>query len=136
MNMRVGGVVCVGTIMLCCAAAQSNSDAGWVGVWQGELDGQPSVILTLAEDTGTLEGTLVLNIITREGGQPHIVARQPPQAAVIGNVGFGLGHIDRRIPVQHRISLSSFPRKRESIHPPARRPEMDSRFRGNDCKYN
>jgi hypothetical protein len=28
--------------------------------------------------------------------------------------------------------LSSFPRKRESIHPPARGPEMDSRFRGND----
>ncbi len=77
MNMRMGGVVCVGMIMLCCAAAQSNSDAGWLGVWRGELDGQPSVILTLGEDTGTLEGTLVLNIITREGGQPHIVAYEP-----------------------------------------------------------
>jgi hypothetical protein len=65
-------------IMMCCAAAQSNSNSGWVGVWQGELDGQPSVILTLAEDTGTLEGTLVLNIIKREeGGQAHIVAHEP-----------------------------------------------------------
>ena len=77
MNIRMGGAVCVGMMMLCRAAAQPNSDAGWVGVWQGELDGQPSVILTLAEDTGTLEGTLVLNIVTRDGGQPHIVARQP-----------------------------------------------------------
>lgn len=77
MNIRMGGVVCVGMIMMCCAAAQSNSDSGWVGVWQGELDGQPSVILTLAEDTGALEGTLVLNIIKREGGQAHIVAHEP-----------------------------------------------------------
>jgi hypothetical protein len=77
MNIRMGGVVCVGMMMLCRAAAQSNSDAGWVGVWQGELDGQPSVVLTLAEDTGTLEGTLVLNIISRDGGEPHIVAHQP-----------------------------------------------------------
>lgn len=77
MNIRMGGVVCIGMIMLCRAAAQPNSDAGWVGVWQGELDGQPSVVLTLAEDTGTLEGTLVLNIISREGGQPHIVAHEP-----------------------------------------------------------
>jgi hypothetical protein len=77
MNIRMGGVVCVGMTILCCASAQSNSDTGWVGVWQGELDGQPSVILTLAEDTGTLEGTLVLNIISRKGGEPHIVAREP-----------------------------------------------------------
>jgi len=77
MNIRMGGVVCVGMIMMCCAAAQPNSDSGWVGVWQGELDGQPSVILTLAEDTGTLEGTLVLNIIKREGGgQAHIVRHE------------------------------------------------------------
>ena len=77
MDIRMGGVVCVGMIMMCCAAAQSNSGSGWVGVWQGELDGQPSVILTLAEDTGALEGTLVLNIIKREGGQAHIVAHEP-----------------------------------------------------------
>ena len=77
MNIRMGGLVCAGMIGLCCAAAQSNPDSEWVGVWQGELDGQPSVILTLAKDTGTLEGTLVLNIISRERGEAHIVAHEP-----------------------------------------------------------
>jgi hypothetical protein len=48
----------------------------WVGVWQAELDGQPSAILTLGEDTGSLEGTLVLNGINREGGQPRIAVRE------------------------------------------------------------
>ena len=55
----------------------SISPSEWVGVWQGELDGQPAVVLTLAQDNGALEGTLVLNIITRDGGQPHIMAREP-----------------------------------------------------------
>lgn len=48
----------------------------WLGVWQGQLDGLPCVVLTLAEDSGTLEGTLFLNIITRDNGSPHIVARE------------------------------------------------------------
>ena len=77
MNIRIGGIVCVGMIVLCCAAAQSNSNSGWVGVWQGELDGQPSVILTLAEDTGTLAGTLVVNIINRQDGRARVVAGEP-----------------------------------------------------------
>ena len=37
MDIRMCGVVCVGMIMMCCAAAQSNSDAGWVGVWRGQI---------------------------------------------------------------------------------------------------
>jgi len=77
MRIRMWGIVCVGMIALCSAASQSDTEAGWVGVWQGELDGQPSVILTLAEDTGTLEGTLVLNIINREDGQARVVAHEP-----------------------------------------------------------
>jgi hypothetical protein len=77
MDMRMGGVVCVAISLLGIAWAQPSKDAGWVGVWQGQLDGQPSVNLTLAEDTGKIEGTMVLNIISREGGPPHIVARQP-----------------------------------------------------------
>ena len=60
----------------CLAAVQSSSPTDWIGVWQGELDGQPSVILTLAADEGTLQGTLVLNGISREGGTPHIAVRE------------------------------------------------------------
>ena len=57
-------------------AAQSSSSSNWVGVWQGELDGIPSIVLTLATDGGTLQGTLVLNGINNEGGKPHIAVRE------------------------------------------------------------
>jgi hypothetical protein len=58
-----------GTVM-----AQSQSNAQWLGVWHAELDGQPSVILTLADDTGSLGGTVVLNLIEKEpGGSAHVV---------------------------------------------------------------
>jgi hypothetical protein len=42
MRIRMWGIVCVGMIALCSAASQSDTEAGWVGVWQGELDGQPA----------------------------------------------------------------------------------------------
>src|SRR3569833_2360431 len=57
-------------------ASQSNNPSDWVGVWQAQLDGQPSTILTLAADDGTLQGTLVLNGISRDGGSPHIAVRE------------------------------------------------------------
>jgi hypothetical protein len=60
----------------CVAAVQSSASADWIGVWQGELDGQPSVILTLAADGGMLEGTLVLNGISRDGGAPRVAVRE------------------------------------------------------------
>ncbi|HEX4758750.1 MAG TPA: hypothetical protein VH308_12235 [Terracidiphilus sp.] len=49
----------------------------WAGVWQGELDGHPSVVLTLANDTGQLGGTVVLNIIQKENGDAREVAKEP-----------------------------------------------------------
>ena len=69
--------LCALLIAATALAHQSSSTSDWIGVWQGELDGQPSVTLTLAEDTGMLEGTLVLNIISRDNGQPQIIAREP-----------------------------------------------------------
>src|ERR1700734_3701683 len=59
------------------AFAQSGGDATWIGVWQGTLDGQPSVTLTLAEDSGDLGGTIFLNVIPREGGKTHVVRTEP-----------------------------------------------------------
>jgi hypothetical protein len=68
-----------GMVTLCaCAAAQSPNDSAWTGVWQGELDGQPAVTLTLADDGGALGGTVVFNLVEREdGGMPHVVSIQP-----------------------------------------------------------
>jgi hypothetical protein len=69
--------LCALLIATTTAVAQSDNPSNWVGVWQGELDRQPSVVLTLAQDNGNLEGTLVLNIISRGGGTPHIIAHEP-----------------------------------------------------------
>lgn len=68
--------LCAILIAAATIAAESTSPSDWIGVWQGDLDGQPSVVLTLARDNGSLEGTLVLNIISRDGGQPHIIAHE------------------------------------------------------------
>jgi hypothetical protein len=57
--------------------SQPANRTDWLGVWQGELHGEPSVVLTLADDTGQLGGTVVLNIIKNEDGQAHIVALEP-----------------------------------------------------------
>lgn len=42
------------------------STAKWVGVWQGELEGFPGVVLTLGDDLGDLSGTIVFTAI-RDG---------------------------------------------------------------------
>jgi hypothetical protein len=63
-------------LMTAALAAQSSNPSDWIGVWQGELDGQPSVILTLAADGGSIAGTLVLNGISRDDGTPHIALRE------------------------------------------------------------
>ena len=55
------------------ATAQSGPYGRWVGLWQAQLEGQTSVILTLGDDTGQLGGALVFNVVSREGGQPHII---------------------------------------------------------------
>jgi hypothetical protein len=56
--------------------AQSTAPSSWTGVWQGELGGLPSTILTLAADDGRLQGTLVLNGISGEGGTLHIAVHE------------------------------------------------------------
>ena len=54
--------VCALLITATTMALQSSSPSSWVDVWQGELEGLPSVVLTLATDGGQLQGTLVLNV--------------------------------------------------------------------------
>jgi len=76
MRMRIGGAVFLLMMSAGIAGAQTNEDASWVGIWHAELDGQPSAVLTLAEDNGPLEGTLVLNGISHDGGQPRIAVRE------------------------------------------------------------
>jgi hypothetical protein len=76
LNLRMSGIFCATIAAACVLTAQGSSNADWVGVWQGELDGQPSVILTLAQDNGPVEGTVVLNGISRDGGPAHIAVHE------------------------------------------------------------
>ena len=74
------GVFVSGCILLASAlvsAAGLKSDAAWVGVWHSELDGQPGVLLTLVDDGGEMGGTVVMNMVSREGGRPHVIASEP-----------------------------------------------------------
>lgn len=40
----------------------------WTGVWQGNLDGIPAVTLTLADDAGGADGTIVFHLIMKDNG--------------------------------------------------------------------
>ena len=59
----------------------TTSDERWVGVWQGQLAGVPGVTITLSDDLGDLNGTIVFTAL-RDGSivghavhmilQPHV----------------------------------------------------------------
>ena len=54
---------------------EERCGVGWRVAFR--TDGQPGVLLTLADDRGELGGTVVLNMVSREGGQPHVIASEP-----------------------------------------------------------
>ncbi len=60
-------------VFQCALAAQTSNALQWVGVWQGELDGQPGVTVTLGRDGGELAGTIVFNVVSRDGGEAHVI---------------------------------------------------------------
>jgi hypothetical protein len=76
--MRQGAFVlgCIATLLPGVYAHGSDSSS-WVGVWQSELDRQPGVTLTLAQDTGDMGGTVVLNVVSRESGTPPVIMSEP-----------------------------------------------------------
>ena len=49
----------------------------WTGVWQGNLDGVPAVILTLANDAGEANGTIVFHAIKNENGHAYSFSTEP-----------------------------------------------------------
>jgi hypothetical protein len=59
------------------ATAQGNpnspsSNAKWVGVWQGQLEGFPGIVLTLGDDLGELNGTVVFTAIQDGAVAGHV----------------------------------------------------------------
>ena len=60
-------------VFQCVLAAQTSNARQWVGVWEGQLEGKPGVTVTLGNDAGDLEGTIVFNVVAREGGDAHVI---------------------------------------------------------------
>lgn len=66
------------SLVIACASShavwgQSVNQSSWLGVWNGKLDGQPGMTLTLANDTGQLGGTVVFNMIIKQDSTAHVV---------------------------------------------------------------
>ena len=60
--------------LMCAIVGETRDYARWVGVWEGQLDGQPGVTVTLGRDAGDLQGTIVFNVVARNSGeQPHVI---------------------------------------------------------------
>lgn len=49
----------------------------WTGVWQGNLDGVPAVTLTLADDAGEANGTIVFHAIKNDHGHAYAFSTEP-----------------------------------------------------------
>jgi hypothetical protein len=84
--MRRWMVATTMAVALCATAPAQGASNDWVGIWHANTAGKPTGTLTLATDTGALGGTVVLDIISDEGGEPHVIAAEPhvlinPQAA-------------------------------------------------------
>ena len=50
---------------------QKPSPTKWVGVWQGQLEGIPGVVLTLSDDIETPGGTIVFTILGPDSTKEH-----------------------------------------------------------------
>jgi hypothetical protein len=71
-------LACMATIGLPTQSTGGAQASPWIGVWQSTLDGQPGATLTLAQDTGALGGTLVLDIVRADSsGQAYLAASEP-----------------------------------------------------------
>lgn len=78
MQRRKSLLAAAATLLAGVAAAQTPTTTAWLGVWQGEVKGQPAVTLTLADDSGALGGTVVFNAIERQAqGPPRVASIQP-----------------------------------------------------------
>lgn len=78
MMQRETGVLTLALTAACTLAlAQSANHDNWIGIWQADTDGLSTGTLTLAADTGQIGGTIVLDMVSRDGGQPHIMESEP-----------------------------------------------------------
>ena len=87
MKKTFGIFACLAITAMLTAAANAQTAAesidkpfvhpAWTGVWQGNLDGVPAVTLTLANDAGEANGTIVFHAIKKENGHAYSFSTEP-----------------------------------------------------------
>ena len=66
--------------------AQNQGFQQWVGVWEGQLNDRPGLTVTLGNDAGDLQGTIVFNFFGPEGtGEAHVLGHD---AHVLTHINF------------------------------------------------
>jgi hypothetical protein len=74
-------------VMGSAAAAQSATNASWIGVWKGEANGLPNLEVVLSDDGGPLGGTIVLyQVRARFRGETPQILTQEPHVMLVSQV--------------------------------------------------
>ena len=78
-SVMCGALMCGALMCSSIAPAASPANSPWTGVWQAKLEGMPAVELTLADDAGEVNGTVVFHIVLKEKGAttPHLGSTEP-----------------------------------------------------------
>lgn len=76
LGAAMANTVCIWFTDIALAHPRVTAASTRAGVWQGESQGAPGVVLTLAQESGTLEGTLVLNFVRHNGGRLRAIAHE------------------------------------------------------------
>jgi hypothetical protein len=75
MKSRTTLFACTLIALACVMQAAPADHKSWIGVWQGKVENQPGMTLTLADDTGELGGTIVFEAFDRV--ESRLIAREP-----------------------------------------------------------
>jgi hypothetical protein len=78
MKRKIFAMTCAVFALTAIAGAASPGTEKWVGVWQGKLGGVPAVELTIGDDAGEMDGTIVFHrIIKDQAGAAHADDTEP-----------------------------------------------------------
>jgi len=53
-----------------CLASGAGNNSAVTGVWRGQIDGLPALVLTISDEGGELTGAIVFYLIRQNDGQP------------------------------------------------------------------
>lgn len=53
-----------------CLASAADRNSAVTGVWRGQTDGLPALVMTISDEGGDLSGAILFYLIRRDAGQP------------------------------------------------------------------